>query len=432
MTTTGKNLESKGSEAKDWSLRLKYNAFGFFLLFLFFLPLYEAPKNIFSVLFVFLGGWVAFYRENAADRFKSKDPVVWAFFLLAISPFIAGLNSPFMDWPSRLSSALNWVLMPLVALVIILVNFSKTQLLWALRSIFLGSVIAVGEAFYSWSGTYPELNSVGQVNQSALYLAFCLIPAASLVVQNVHKLDLLLGLVVILAVFSFQGPARSMVGFGTSLAVIVGMWSIYCWNRRYLKLLVGSLLVGFVTFSFLVTQAAQGFGIYAGFKQEFDYFLSSKSNPYSQRDRLVNTAITVAGESFLGFGLGSFGKATQSSEIQKVVEAEGKDWAVERGNYFSASHGHNIFANVLVERGWIGVSTLGIFLLYLLARFSRNLRVEESQIGVLVVVTICFAGLGQSTLHVEHGQLAFICLGFCLVLSSAREELAPLRRVGPS
>ena len=62
-----------------------------------------------------------------------------------------------MDWPSLLSSALNWALMPLVALVVLLINLSKAHLLWALRSLCFGSMVAVGEAFYSWLGGFPRI-----------------------------------------------------------------------------------------------------------------------------------------------------------------------------------------------------------------------------------------------------------------------------------
>ena len=58
----------------------------------------------------------------------------------------------------------------------------------------------------------------------------------------------------------------------------------------------------------------------------------------------------------------------------------------------------------------------------LLLAFSRNLRRESSQVGVLTLAVICIAGLGQSTLHVEHGQLAFICLALCLVNSKEKSK----------
>jgi hypothetical protein len=417
MKTLDKKQGSKGEEAKDWCFSPKKVAFIFFLLFLFFLPLYEAPKNIFSVLFVFLGGWVAFYRENAAQRFKSKDLVVWAFLLLAISPFVAGWNSPYMDWPSRLSSAVNWALMPLVALILLVVNFSKSHQLWALRIFCVGAVVSVGEAFYSWVGPYPELNSVGHVNQSSLYLAFCLIIAALLLIKRTHTFDLALGLAVILSVFAYQGPARSMVGFGASICVIGSMVVIFCINRKYFKAIVGLFAAGSLIVAWAITQPPRSFGPYEGFKREMDSRLNSGSAIYSQRDLLVNSALEVASNSLFGFGIGSYGAAAHSSQIREAVEARGGDWAVEQKNYFSSSHGHNLFANLLVERGLFGVAAMAFFLSFLMIHFGRTFQAEVSQIGILTIAVICLAGFGQSTLHVEHGQLAFVCIGLCLTCS---------------
>ena len=422
MKISDKNLTADRTYAMDWSLRLTNAALVFFLFFLFFLPLYEAPKNIFSVLFVFLSGLVCFYRENAVDRLKSMDLVGWAFLLLAISPFVSGVGSPDMDFPDRVSSALNWALMPLVALVFLSVRFSESQLVWALRVFCVGTVFAVVEAFYSWSGEYPELNSVGHVNQSALYLAFCIIPAGFLFIKRSHVADLFLVFAVILSVFWYQGPARSMVGFGASLMLLSGLWVIYCFNRKHYKMLIGSVTLGVISVASAVSLPPQYFGSCQGFKREFDARLNSQNDPYSQRDRLVNTALEVAGRSLTGFGLGSFGAAAKTSKIKESVEARGGDWAAERGFYFSSSHGHNLFANVLVERGWVGIALFSVFLLALLITFSRNLRRVSSQVGVLTLAVICIAGLGQSTLHVEHGQLAFICLALCLANSEEKSK----------
>jgi len=381
-------------------------------MFLFFLPLYEAPKNIFSVLFCFLGGWVAFRREDGARRFKSGDLVVWAFLLLAISPFVAGINSPYAELGEHFFRALNWSLMSLVAIVLLLSNLSRDQILWVLRVLCVSTVIAVVQAFYHWTGSYPELNSVGHVNQSALYLAFSLIPAGLLVLYRQHWADLILVGVVVLAVVWYQGPARSIIGFGASVLVFSGFWFIHCINSRHIKTLGASVVLGAVVLSAAINMPSSYFGPYQGFKQELGVRLSSQS--YAQRDRLVNSAIEVAGDSLTGFGLGSFGEATQPKNIKSAVEARRGDWASERGNFFSSSHGHNIFANVLVERGWVGVFAISIFLIAILFLFLKYLKAGSSQAGVITILVICLAGLGQSTLHVEHGQLALICLALCL------------------
>ena len=388
-------------------------AFSFLLLFLFFLPLYEAPKNIFSVLFVLLGTWIAIRYKSALELLRKKDPGIWTFLLVSISPFVSGINSPYLDVSERFSSALNWSLMPLVALVLMSSDISKIRLLWVLRVLCAGTVVAVAHSWMAWEGGYPELNSVGHVNQSALYLAFSIVPAGILFFTRTTWMDLVVVVLTVFAVFWFQGPARSIMGFFASLTFVGGLWTIYCLSRRYYKLLIGSLAVcaGFVGMG--VGMPAQHFGAYQDLKYEFDSRLNT--NPYAYRDRLVNAALEVAGTSVTGFGLGSFGAATVTKKIKESVENRGGDWSAEKTLYFTSSHGHNLFGNLLVERGWFGVLSIGIFILVLFVYFCRNIQAEVCQVGVLTLVVVCLAGLGQSTLHVEHGQLAFMCLAICLM-----------------
>lgn len=386
----------------------------FLLIFLFFLPLYEAPKNIFSVLFVVFGIWVAI-RNRVFFKCSRLDQVVVLFcLLLAVSPFVAGINSPYAEPGERFASALNWSLMPLVALVLMISELSRDQILWMLRVVCLGTVLAVLQAFYDWSGPYPELNSVGHVNQSALYLAFSLIPAGLLYLYRQHQADLALVGVVVLSVIWYQGPAQSMIGFGATVLVIAGFWIIYCLRRKTPKMLGVSFVLGAVVVISAVNLQPTFFGPYEGFKREFDARLASKSDPYSQRDRLLNSALEVAGDSLVGFGLGSFGRAVEQQNIRAAVERRGGDWVSERGRFFSSAHGHNIFTNVLVERGWLGIFATGCFLLCMLMAFLIQIKNESAQVGLITITVICMAGLGQSTLHVEHGQLAFICLALCL------------------
>lgn len=395
-------------------------AFGFLLLFLFFLPLYEAPKNISSVLFVFLGGWIAFRRRHVHGSFSRMDPAAWMFLLLAISPFFAGIGSPYMESGERFSNALNWSLMPLVALVLVLFNASRNQLVWILRVLCTSSVISVMQAFYQLNGNYPQLNSLGHVNQSALYLAFCLVPAGLLGVNRQHFVDWLLVSAVVAAVFWFLGPSLSLVGFGASLIIVAGLFVIVCFQRKWFKTLGSSVCLGVVLAVVAMSTPPKFFGYYQGFKSEFDQRLASKTNRYSQRDRLVNSALAVAGGSVFGNGLGSFGEVASMKNIKAAVIERGGDWKIESRRYFSSSHGHNLFANVLVERGWVGVGSVSAFLLVFSVIFLRHIRQTESQVGLLTVLVICIAGLGQSVLHVEHGQLAFICLSLCSKLSAAR------------
>ena len=383
-----------------------------FILFVFFLPLYEAPKNIFSVFFVGIGGWVALKQENAFERIVSADLFLWAFFILAMSPFIAGIGSPYMNLTERFLSALNWSLMPLVSLVLYLIKFNDSQVVLALRAFSIGTVVGVWEAFYSWGGVFPELNSVGHVNQSAIYLAFCASTAGLLLIKRAHYLDLTLFCAVVFAILSYQAAANSLVGFATSVTAIGCVLVIFFLERKSLNVLY-MFFLGVVLTSALAILPSQYLGPYQGLKQEFDDRINYNPSPYSERDRLFNSALEVAGNSLTGFGLGSFGSATSLSEIRRVVEGRMGDWEAEQDNYFSSSHGHNLFTNLLVERGWIGVTTVVGFLAVLAFGFGKAVSSARHQIGLLTTGLICLGGLGQSTLHVEHGQLALLCLAFC-------------------
>jgi hypothetical protein len=73
----------------------------------------------------------------------------------------------------------------------------------------------------------------------------------------------------------------------------------------------------------------------------------------------------------------------------------------------------------LIERGLVGVVTVTVFLLMVFAAFTRpafaGAGVSPDQklaatLGFLTVTYIAFAGLGQTTTYVEHGQTGMILL----------------------
>lgn len=399
---------------KDATSRVKDIALLLFFLFLFFLPLYEAPKNIFSVLFIFIGGWIA-YHQHAVARFKSKDFIVWVCLLLAISPLMAGLDSPYMNTFERLKSALNWAVMPLIMLVILLIGFSKEHLLWAYRVICLGTSVATIEAMISRTGSVPELNSVGHVNQSALYLAFSLIPALVLLISSKKNIfDWVLSLGTIWLIAWFQAPAKSLIAAITCVLIATSFIGLICARRFTPLMLAVCILIGGGAAYWVIKLEPAHFGVYAGLKSEFDDRLSSDTDPFSKRDRLVKTSIAVAKDSAFGFGLSSFGRATQVDELQRIVVQNNSVWTLEKDKYFSSSHGHNLFANVLVERGWFGVSVFAVFFVVVIYRLSLKWMTTDAQVGLVSILVALTAGLGQSTFHVEHGQLIFCILGMQL------------------
>lgn len=414
LKTRMKNKKYQRPVPISSSLEIINNSF--FLLFLFFLPLYEAPKNIFSGLFVILGIWIAFRKKAILAPFKEKNIVVWAFLLLILSPFLAGIDSPYVEFRDRFASALNWALMPAVGLVLILVQPPNYLVRYAFRVIVLGSIIAIFHGLVTWVGLYPELNSVGHVNQSALYLSFSLFAALWILGYKHSSLDVALVIAHFLFILAFMAPARSLVAIIT-LAMILACWftmEMIC--RKHYVMMIFSLVIAGFGVMMTIAVPPNYFGPFEDLKAELDERLASGTNPFSQRDRLLHSALEVGSDAFTGFGLGSFGKATHFSQLEESVNERDGEWKKEKGKFYTSSHGHNIFSNILVERGIVGVSFVAGFLGILSAFYVSRLRAREAQRGLLLVFTICFAGLGQSTLHVEHGQLAFVLLSLNIII----------------
>ena len=202
-------------------------AFSLFLLFVFFLPLYEAPKNIFSSLFVLLGAWSAITNRHKHRCSKQHHWFLWVFGLFALSAVFAGFDAPASDYISRFDSALNWALIPACGAVFIYYRPTEHQLRWFLRIVLLGSVIAILHGFYTRAGPYPELNSVGHVNQSSLYLVFVLLVVGQLFFKRKHDFDTTLCAVTMILCFTYLIPARSLVAAGCSAFAILGLLIIY-------------------------------------------------------------------------------------------------------------------------------------------------------------------------------------------------------------
>lgn len=397
-------------------IELKQISLIFFYLFLFFLPLYEAPKNIFGGLFI-ISGLVFVARDfTLSNRRTQKGPntlFFWVLLIFTFSPFLAGLGDTVLSQTEKMSNALNWAIMPGICLVLFLLKLNERQVLGSIQILCFSGVIAIAESFLSWEGIYPQLNSVGHVNQSALYAMFLAVGAAILLVQEKPKVfHCFLAVVTLIAVIAYQGPARSLVAFAGLSIILAVATLIYFGNRKDLFYLVVASLCGIVSIAVFAFAPAEKLWIYEDFKVELEDRLRSTSNPYSQRDRLLNSSLEISGSSAFGFGIKSFSKVVTESALKaRVLNREG-DWEEEKKEFFVSTHGHSLFGNVLVERGWFGVTVLGLGLVVIGFNFlGRGFGGDPMAfLGVLTVGTVLLTGLGQTTLHNEHGQLALLLL----------------------
>ncbi|MBF9046489.1 hypothetical protein LSUCC0031_05095 [Rhodobacterales bacterium LSUCC0031] len=379
-------------------------------LLLFSLPLFEAPKNIFSglLLLVFLS------RGLMLRAFGRPAPFDWAIWVLLAVTLIAPITSEYAGQIGVFDTAQHWLLLGLTAIVAGRLGYTAGQVRVLLVAAIIGGIAALGESFRIWSMNgkeYPEFRSVGHVNHSALYMVGIL-AAAFACLRDSQRWMWALGIAGIAASFAYFIPSRSMVAMGAGLVVsAVGLSMIL---RQFLSraAILGSVVAVAVAFvGMLATPPA------ADFRAELLSRFEAESL-LSYRENILFTALEVYDRNpIFGTGVRTFNLATDEAVLRAELATEGRDFEAEASRfYFSPGHGHNLWTTLLVERGIVGVLAVTAYLalgLFTFARLYRDLaddpdRQAVAMLGLLMILYLAVAGLGNTTMIVEHGQAAML------------------------
>ncbi|GAO34773.1 hypothetical protein SCT_0153 [Sulfuricella sp. T08] len=388
--------------------------FEFFALaaLILFIPLLEAPKNIF---------WLAFICIWFTNRIRAKDFGgawdIWdsliGFWILSgylISAF-SGLHGG--EW----GGANDILRYGSILWVIKRSGYSRTELRWLTIVIICSTFIALSHALWSLFVTHTkhalELNSVGHVNHSAIYLAISYGALLSLTLafwrKNNSGLRILSALLTTLfAVSIFISASRAAVGVALLLTLILGL--VWLKRSKYplaILFIAATLLAGgaYITH----TEVIQ--------KQESN---TKAGIILSYRDVIWNTAL-VAWHKYPAFGVGMNNyNQIRMGKIKAWLEESGKPYV--ESQYLFAPHAHNLYINSLAERGLLGTATLLSVLiswLYWLIRFAPKGDDEDLAWGLwggsfsAWFITIG-VGLANTTLHHEHAILSVMLLGMWL------------------
>ena len=381
---------------------------------LFCLPMFEAPKNVCGVVFLFF--WIsrAFCIRNLGQSSPYDIPIVG----LAAVLWIAPLLSDFGNLITPLNSALRWTLLALFVLAASRLNYTRRQLILVSAALMVGGLVSVSESIWVWSSNgklYPELRSVGHVNHSAMYT---LIPIA-VGIGALYQRGLwvkALGLAAIVSSLVFLLPSLSIVsGVTATIILLLGMgtWAFRHWSFR--RFLLFFLVMVFIFAGLLAMPPA------AGFRFEVVSRITS-DNIFSDRDTILNSALAVWDQNpIFGTGWFSFGVATSEERVRAAVLASGLEY--NANNYAHLPHGHNLWTTMLIERGLVGVALVTI-LLFLYFRSLLPLALSRNQLdpadrgvavgALLVAVSFAVAGLGNTTMMNEHGHagMAFIAVAY--------------------
>ena len=383
------------------------------LALIFFIPLFEAPKNL--LLVAYAATWVynryrAGWSANCGGRWDGWDTLffVWIASAYVLATF-SGLHKN--EWHGIGD------LWRYVSLVWLLKRSGYGEREW--KAIF--AMIAVSTAIatlwaliallvpHKYQGI--ELHSVGHVNHSATYIAISIGAVLSGLVAFWPTLSsrFRIGAIIALALFAagivLAGSRAATLVTLVIIVLIGGLWS------RKSKAVMLAIAVALAVFATSI--------------QTFDKEMHRKNelaklsaNPMlNERYPMWNQALTAfRAHPWFGVGLDNF---------YDIDVATVKRWVGEQGGvydpaaYAGSSHAHSLYMTTLAERGIVGLSivlaVLSSWAVSLLRGWPRSSDPHVQWMlwggaASALIVTVAI-GIVNTTLHHEHGLIAMLLLG---------------------
>jgi len=387
---------------------LKYYEIASLVLMLIFLPSFEAPKNLFLVIYVLL----SLIRQLKASRFKKFEKIDFIFSFLFITAFLstifAGLHGH--EWKGFKSFFTVFILGWLFARSQYSKETIKGLFLCSLLTLLPPLLWGLYELMWTKEASFLKIHSVGFVNASGLYLMTIASASLSYLLffkpkkyQNLQYV--LFGFLIVLFCFSLL-VAASRSAF---LAFIVTAFILILVSRIKFKKLVLSLFLISIVTSFLFNAPV--------FEKHINDM--KDNNTLAYRDKLWNVsfeAIRLFSNKF-GTGIDNYGFVDEAL-VKHAVESRGESYIPK--NYFYVNLTHNVYLSFLVERGFLGFLSLITLMFF----WSKRLFLGIKKIGqdpthdylwgasLSAFLSVYLVGFVHVTLVHEPSILALLFFGF--------------------
>ena len=271
-------------------------------------------------------------------------------------------------------------------------------------------------AALAWPHKYEgiQLNSVGHVNQSVIYIVICfgtLIAGVSAYWRTMPPwlraaaiVEIALLLVALFAAGSRSAAVTAMLG-----AFVFGL----LWLKRSARPIIW-IVVAIFAFGAVVA----GFDTDMRRKQEF---ANESAYPLLNVRHPIWRQALATWRAYPAFGIGADNfDRVGADQIRQWQDARGERY--EPTTFVATTHAHNLYLNTLAERGLFGLALLVL----LFGAWGWSLAGAVPQRGdpplywlnwtgaaAALVVTVTI-GVFNTTLHDEHGLLAMMLLGVWL------------------
>lgn len=402
-------------------LELRYPAeFLWLIALVFFLPLFEAPKHICLTGFVLAWLYNRVRAREWGGPWDRWDGLIAAWIVSAyVVAAFAGVH--YDEWKGATDvlkyGSLLWILKRS--------RYDERALLWILGTVIAATLVTLAWGY--WRIYVPktkellELNSVGHVNHSAVYLVIVFGAALSIALAYWEKLGIaskaaggiaIAALLVSVFVTESRAAAASAVLFLFALVTVLGVRRrINVWKG----LTIASLAVAIVL---------------AGLPGVLDKAVdrTERGIPLAYRDNIWSNALVEWRQyPLFGVGMGNFGRVPLD-QLQEWNKSQ--DWKIRATAEGVNSHAHSLYLTALAERGLVGFGVLVAVLAAWGVALGRGIPAAGDPLdwalfgaafaAWFVTVTV---GIVNTTLHDEHGMLSALLFGLWLSHRAARVRL---------
>jgi hypothetical protein len=377
------------------------------------LPSFEAPKNLFVVLFVLSWVFIARRDNDWGGNWRVIDTV---FLLWILADIIVGINAIVVH-SQPASGSKDIIKFVLVGWAISRSGFTIRQMIHLCVIAIIFTVLPLGYSYLNCDGGLcVELNSVGHVNHTAIYLLIVYTISLSLLVFNFKNIGNLLRTIlivttIILAYVVIDTHSRAASGL---LAVITLMAMVYSisYYRNWCSLIISVLLLSLASVILVYNPPS----ILNKFINGSDLVGDSP------RQKIRNFAYYVFKiDPVLGTGIGNFPNFNHDDIRDLVIEDVG---SYDDSQFLPFKHPHNIYYAYLTGGGILLFSVFMWFWLQIVNIIYRvNKHSNEKWIvfsGVSVVMTVLSIGWVNTTLAHEHALIVMFVLGVLITLDRKR------------
>ncbi len=383
------------------------------IFFIIFLPAFEAPKNLFLLLFISVGILNNISSMNFLKFWNKWD---YLFFTIIVTSLLSTIFTNFSghaEWRGFRSSL--WIIL----YIWLLTKYKYTQK--ELSFIFYATIFScIPVLFWALFNYYShgmkiQLNSVGHVNHSAIYLTIIFGAASGLFISLFKsklntKIFTAAGVCLFFLISIIQTESRAAVLCGLTLIPILCLLPFYqskTKNRITAFFFVSLIIILFFT----ITKPNV---------LEKQIELQKKNNVSHDRTMVWNVGIEAAKNNiFFGIGLTNWGELKEK-DIRDLVLA--REEVYNEKNYLYLSHGHSLYLTSFVEKGIFGFFATILFMatwIYELFISFKEINSEKQGIYLWVAclgawLAIFEIGFFNTTFHHENALLAMTYLGIYL------------------